>query len=326
VTALGLTAASAKVLLSSLGCASESTPPGSDGAPPASPPQGDTQPVIPPETLNPPAGTAYLAVARGENPTAMVQTALATLGGIERFVKPGNDVIIKPNICVAYRTYEFAATTNPEVVGALVQLCVQAGATRVRVMDRPFGGMPKEAYARSGIEEAVRAAGGEMEAMTRMKYQEIAIPQGQDITSWPIYRDIVETDVLIDVPIAKHHANTRLTLGMKNLIGVVADMSKMHLNLAQRIADLNTVVRPSLTVVDGVRILMNNGPTGGSLSDVKLANTVIASHDIVAADSYAATLFDLTGADIPYLRIGAEMGLGKIDLSSIEVEEINLDV
>jgi uncharacterized protein (DUF362 family) len=275
-------------------------------------------------TPTPAPGGAYLAVARGGNPTAIVQAAVRALGGIEAFVKRGDDVIIKPNICVAYHTFEYAATTNPEVVGALVALCLGAGARRVRVMDQPFGGTPEEAYSRSGIAEIVKAMGGQMEVMSHLKYQETPIPNGVDIKSWPIYRDVVEADVLINIPIAKHHNLARATLGMKNLLGVVRGPGGLHSNLGQRIADLNSCVHSKLTVVDCVRVLMNHGPTGGSLSDVKLTNTVIASHDIVAADAYAASLFNLKGEDIPAVRAAAQMGLGMIELGGLKVQEISV--
>jgi len=262
-------------------------------------------------------------VARGESPTAMVQAALKAIGGIERFVKPGNDVIVKPNICVAYHTPEYAATTNPEVVAALVRLCLGAGARRVRVMDQPFGGTAEEAYNRSGIAGAVQSAGGEMEIMAGMKFASVAIPGGQDITEWPVYRDALDADVLINVPIAKTHDLAVLTLGMKNLMGLIEDRGGLHPNLAQRLADLTTLFRPALTVVDATRILVANGPSGGNLEDVRQTQTVIASHDIVAADAYAATLFGLTAADIPATRAGAAMGLGTLDLAVIRIEEIS---
>jgi uncharacterized protein (DUF362 family) len=270
----------------------------------------------------PPPGTSYLAIARGESPKAMVQAALKSVGGIERFVRPGNDVILKPNVCTGYHSFEYASTTNPEVVAALVELCLGAGAKRVRIMDRPFGGVANMAYRTCGLYDAVTTAGGEIETMAEMKYRQVEIPLGQDIKEWTVYGDILDADVLINVPIAKDHALARLTLGMKNLMGVIHYRNRFHSNLGQRIADLNTVVRPHLTVVDAVRILVDNGPSSGRLEDVRMANTVIASHDIVAADAYAATLFGMTGADIPATRVGAEMGLGTMDLSSIKVEEI----
>src|SRR5512142_3187831 len=136
------------------------------------------------QPIAPTGDQAYLAVAHGKDPTAIVKAALAALGGIERFVSQGNDVIIKPNICVDYHTAEFAATTNPQVVAALVTLCLGAGAGRVRVMDMPFGGTPATAYAISGIEEAVKAAGGEMEIMSPVKFTQFGIPSGKDIKSW----------------------------------------------------------------------------------------------------------------------------------------------
>lgn len=333
-----LASLTAKALLSDTACSEKPTPtptsratstPTSPATPkPAPAPQAtpvpETTPPAPAVTPSPTPVAAYLSVARGQNPTATVQAALKALGGMERFVKSGADVIIKPNICTAYHTYEYAATTNPEVVAALIKLCLGAGARRVRVMDEPFAGTAQEAYTRSGIADAVRAAGGQMELMSRMKYREVAIPEGRDITSWPVYGDVLDADVLINVPIAKHHSLARLTLGMKNLMGVALNRNRLHTNLAQRIADLTSLVRPALTVIDAIRILNNHGPTGGSLDDVKLTNTIIASHDIVAADAYAATLFGLTGADVPALRAGAEMKLGTMDLKSIKIAEISV--
>ena len=254
----------------------------------------------------------------------MNQAALAALGGIARFVKVGHDVIVKPNICVDYRSYEYGATTNPQVVAALVELCLGAGAKRVRVMDLPFGGSPESAYATSGIAEAVKAAGGQMEVMNRAKFRETEIPEGRDISSWLVYQEILNADLVINVPVAKHHSLARLSLGAKNLLGVVSTPSLIHANLNQRIADIVSLVRPSLTVVDAVRTLMAHGPTGGNLDDVRLTNTVIASHDIVAADAYAATLFGLTGTDVGYVKAAADMQLGTLDLGSIKVEEIAL--
>ena len=265
---------------------------------------------------------AYLAVARGAEPRAITRAALAAVGGIQRFVKSGADVIVKPTICVDFRSYEYGATTNPEVVAALVELCLGAGAKRVRVMDMPFGGSPESAYARSGIEDAVKAAGGKMEVMNRAKFRETEIPEGRDLSSWEVYQDILTADVVIDVPVAKHHNLTRLSLAGKNLLGVILRPGQMHVNLGQRTADLVSLVRPTLTVVDAVRTLMAHGPTGGNLSDVRLTNTVIASHDIVAADAYAATLFELTGSYVPYVKAAADMGLGTLDLKSIKIEEI----
>lgn len=288
----------------------------------ASPPNGPTPT---------PPGLPDLAVASTSGDgdllaEELVRAAIGALGGIERFVPRGSSVIIKPNICIAYHTYEYAATTNPWVVGALVKLCVQAGAKSVKVMDGPFGGNAPDAYGRSGIAEQVIQSGGDMVVMPRIKYVATEIPGGEDLQTCQIYDDVLKTDVLIDVPIAKTHGLARLTLGMKNLMGVIQNRSALHSNLGQRLADLTSRIYPTLTVVDAIRMLMANGPTGGNLDDVRKTNTVIASPDIVAVDSYAATLFGLKPADLDYVVAGERMGLGSSQLDYLQIEEIALGV
>lgn len=335
-----------------------STPPPTDAPAPASAATAETRPTESPPTPAPataatadaptatpptapptsaakepsatPVAAADLAVVRGADPAAAgavaaaTERALAAIGGIERFVKSGYDVIVKPNICNAYHGPEYASTTNPEVVATLVRMCLGAGAKRVRVMDYPFGGTAANAYVTSGIEEAVRAAGGEMELMAPMAYVEAEIPEGQDIKRWPFYQPILEADLVINVPIAKHHNLARLTLAGKNLLGVIDNRGAIHRNMGTRIADLASLVRPQLTVMDAVRILMANGPTGGSLNDVKQMNTVIAGADWVAVDAYATSLFGMRPEDISYIAAAAERGLGTADLDSIEVAELDL--
>jgi uncharacterized protein (DUF362 family) len=271
-----------------------------------------------------PATSPDLVVARSGEPEAMVRRAIAALGGMERFVPVGSNVIIKPNICVAYHTYEYAATTNPWVVGAIVKMCLEAGARSVQVMDYPFGGSPEEAYEISGIAEQVKAAGGEMVVMPRMKFVSMDIPQAKSLKKSDVYDDALKADVLINVPIAKDHSLARLTLGMKNLMGLIRVREAVHGDMGQRLADLTSLFRPKLTVVDAVRILTANGPTGGNLNDVKQLNTIIASPDIVAADSYAATLFNMQPEKLEYIVAGTQRGLGRSDLKNLRIEEINV--
>ena len=291
---------------------------------PTAPPPAESPTSAAKEPTPAPVGSAQLAVVRGADPAAITERALAAIGGIERFVKPGYDVIIKPNICNANHGPEYASTTNPEVVATLVKLCQGAGAKRVRVMDYPFSGTAEAAYVRSGISEAVKAAGGEMEVMVPAKFAKIEIPEGRDIKSWQFYRPVLDADLVINVPIAKHHSLARLTLGCKNLMGVILNRGGIHHNLGQRIADLTSLVRPQLTVVDAVHMLMDHGPTGGNLADVKQANTVIASHDIVAADAYATTLFESGPSDIAYIVASSEMGLGTMALDSVKIAELSI--
>ncbi|MFN2299228.1 MAG: DUF362 domain-containing protein [Anaerolineales bacterium] len=278
----------------------------------------------------PPTATAepaYLAVARGgDDPEELVRRAVGAIGGIGRFVPQGANVIIKPNICTANRAYTFAATTNPWVVGALVKMCREAGAGRVAVYDYPFDGTSYNAYQTSGIAEQVQAAGGEMEVVSAEKFTAVQ-PQGTvSFLQAKVYRDILKADVVIDVPIAKHHGLTGLTLAMKNLMGVVQNRPAIHANVHRQLAELSAFIRPALTVIDAVRILLAGGPLGGSLGDVRKMDTVIASADIVAADAYAATrLFGWSSPDkLGYVRIGAEIGLGRSDLENLAIEEITV--
>ncbi|CAG0982159.1 hypothetical protein ANAEL_01809 [Anaerolineales bacterium] len=275
-------------------------------------------------TAGTPLSAPDLVVARGSDPEEMVRRALEAYGGMQTFVPKGANVVVKPNICVAYHTYEYAATTNPWLVGALVKLAFEAGAGRVQVFDFPFGGSAQEAYVRSGIEEQVKAAGGEMMPMPDFKYVKTDIPNGVDLKKTKAFKDALEADVLIDVPIAKHHGSTRLSLGMKNLMGLVLDRGAIHNNLGQRIADLTTLFRPKLTVVDAIRMLMRHGPSGGNLDDVQKMDTIVVSPDIVAADSYAATLFGLRPHDIEYISAASQMGLGNSDLGTLKIEELSV--
>jgi uncharacterized protein (DUF362 family) len=164
-----------------------------------------------------------------------------------------------------------------------------------------------------------------MEVMASNKFKSVDLPGGRSVKSTKVYEDILNADVVINVPIAKHHGSARLTLAMKGLMGTIQDRGAIHLALDQRIADLNTRIKPTLNIVDGVRVLMNHGPTGGNLKDVKVANTLIASFDPVAVDAYAAQIFfSKTPQDIPYIKFGAEMGLGRYDFDKVRIKEVTI--
>ncbi len=295
------------------------------------PPTPSAESIFPSLTIKTPqpesitqTGTPDLMVTRGGDPEVLVERAINALGGMQRFVSPGDSVVIKPNICVAYHTYEFAATTNPWVVGELVKLCVAAGAARVMVMDFPFGGSCEQAYVTSGIQQQVTESGGSMIPMDGSRFKAIELSEAIFLKRAEVFEEVLNADILINVPIAKHHGSARLTLGMKNLMGIVRDRPAMHSNLNQSIADLANHIRPSLTVIDAVRILTRNGPSGGDLADVKQLDTIIASRDIVAADAYASTLFGLKPDSLNYVRMAVKHGLGTADLSQIKIEEISV--
>jgi uncharacterized protein (DUF362 family) len=298
-------------------------------------PTGTLPPVEPPAATDLPlTGTplpavepAYLAVARGvDDPEALVRGALDAIGGIGRFVPADANVLIKPNICAADHDYTLAATTNPWVVGALVKMCFEAGAGRVRVYDFPFSGSSADAYASSRIAEQVAAAGAEMEYVDYGKFRTVQLPNAQSLGSAAFYGEVIDADVVINVPIAKHHGTTGLTLGMKNMMGVIHDRGAIHAgNMSQRIADLADYIRPELTVIDAVRIRVADGPAGWSPGDVRQINTVIASADIVAADAYATRLFGWTDPNrLGYVKNGAERGLGRSDIENLTIAEISI--
>lgn len=285
-------------------------------------PTSSPEPTITPSPT--PQEYPYLVVTHGDDPEQHIRQGIKAMGGMERFMKPGANVIIKPNICVPYHTYEYAATTNPWIVGALVKVCLEAGAGRVRVMDFPFGGSAEDSYRVSGIEEQVKAAGGEMEIMRSLKYKSFDIPNAVSLKKTSVYDEIMTADLLIDVPIAKNHGLAILTLGLKNLMGTINDRGAIHYDFNNRLVDLASLVRPHLTIIDAVRTLMANGPTGGSLSDVKVQNTVIFSQDTVTADSYATSLFGLTPQHLGYLVNAANRGLGRLDYQNVKMEEFNV--
>jgi uncharacterized protein (DUF362 family) len=270
--------------------------------------------------------STYLAVARGgDDPEALTRAAVEAIGGIGRFVAKGSKVLIKPNLCISGRSYEYAVTTNPWVVGALVKLCKEAGAARILVFDNPTTGSSEDAFASSGIAQQVAAAGGQVEYVAAMKFTPVSLPGAQWLKQTYVYGEVLAADVLINVPIAKHHNLTGLTLGMKNQLGTLRDRPEMHAEIQHKLVDLAAFLRPTLTVVDAVRILTANGPTGGSLSDVQKLDTVIATHDPVAADAYTTRLFGWTDPNrLLNVKYGADAGIGRNDLENLAIKEISV--
>jgi uncharacterized protein (DUF362 family) len=313
LAALGLGAVALGGVLG--GCKSQSRP-----ATALPPPTGAASPTpTPSSTLSP---YPDVVVARTGEPEPLVRAAIGALGGMGRFVPKRATVVVKPNICVAGRGYQYAATTNPWVVGTLVKLALEAGAGEVKVLDYGFGGPSAQAYVTSGIGEQVEAAGGRMVVISDRDFVPVQIPNGKWLRQTEVYRDVLEADVLINVPVAKTHLHTLLTLGMKNLMGVVRDRQALHVNLEQAIADLNTAIRPALNVIDCIRVMANGGPTGGNLSDVRKLDTIVASTDVVAADCCAASLFGIEPYQLSFVGFGAELGLGEMDLSKLRIEEV----
>jgi uncharacterized protein (DUF362 family) len=263
-----------------------------------------------------------LAVARGTPPAAIVRTAIGSLGGMKRFVSRGDIVVVKPNIGWD-RTPEYAANTNPEVVAAVVRLCFEAGAKQVKVFDHPVND-PRRTYTQSGIAAAASAAGATVSYTDSRKFKDMRL-NGTSLKSWPLYTEVFEADKVINIPIAKTHGTSRLTLGMKNWMGVMGGWrGRIHQRIDESLVDLAMFIRPTLTILDAVRILTDNGPQGGRLADVRQLNMVIAGTDAVAVDAFGATLFGMKPADLGFVRIGHERRLGSMDLAAMKIQRITL--
>jgi uncharacterized protein (DUF362 family) len=260
-----------------------------------------------------------LAVRRGDDAAANVRSAMTAIGGMSRFVKPGNRVVVKPNVLTG-RAPKYATSTNPQVMGAIVAMCYEAGASQVVVLDRPTSAA-RPAFEVSGIPAAVEPVGGTVKYLTDRNFERVEIPKGRILTSWPLVTDVFDADVFINVPIAKTHGMAVLTMSMKNLMGIMGgERGTIHQDFAQKIVDVNTLVRPHLVVLDAYRMLVRNGPTGGDLRDVKLAKTVVVGTDPVSVDAYGTTLFGMQPSALDYLVRASEQGLGIIDLSRLRIE------
>jgi len=260
-----------------------------------------------------------LAVVQGESPAMITKEAMVALGGMKRFIAKGDKVLIKPNIGWD-RTPELAACTNPEVIKTLVELCFEAGAKEVSVMDNSIN-QAQRCYARSRIADAARSAGAKTPFVNPYRLKKVPL-RGEWLREWDVFTEFVETDKLINVPIAKHHSLSRLTLGFKNWLGAIGGpRNQLHQKINEGVVDLAAFFKPTLTVLDAYRILVRNGPQGGRLSDVKFQKTVVAGIDAVAVDAFGAGFFDLKPDDLPYLALGQKRGLGQMNLEMLTIEK-----
>lgn len=265
-----------------------------------------------------------LVAVRGGEPEVMFDRAIASLGGMEGFVPRGGRVVVKPNIGWDVSP-ERAGNTHPQLVARIVEHCLQAGAKEVTVFDHTCDPW-KQCYRNSGIERAVKDAGGRIvSGDSEGYYQKVEVPKGRRLTETKVHELLLEADAFINVPVLKHHSSSQVTIGMKNLMGVVWDRGYWHRNdLHQCIADFASFRRPALTVVDAFNVMRQNGPRGVSAADVVRMQSLIVSPDPVAADAAAAKLFGIEPGDVPHIRLAAEMQLGRIDLNSLSIERIKL--
>lgn len=260
-----------------------------------------------------------LAAIKGGEPDAMFDDAIKAFGGMTRFVKKGQTVVVKPNIGWDVSP-ERAGNTNPLLVNRIIKHCFDAGAKDVYVFDHTCDNWNK-CYSNSGIERAVKDAKGKIvSGANESYYQEVTIKQGKKLKKAKVHELILQSDVFINVPVLKHHSSADVTIGMKNLMGIVWDRGYWHSNnLHQCISDFVSYRKPDLTVVDAYYVMKKNGPRGVSKDDVITMKSQIISTDIVAADAAAAKLFGVDPEKIDHIRMASEMKLGTMNLDKLSI-------
>lgn len=258
-----------------------------------------------------------LAIVTGRDRRRTLDRALDALGGIGRFVKPGDRVLIKPNAGFATPP-DLCATTHPDLLGAIVRTCLAAGARSVVVTDNPVND-PDTSFRISGIAEAAEAAGARLLLPREGMFRPMTLPGSALIRDWPVLQGPFEDiDRVIGVCPVKDHVRSGATMTLKNWYGLLGGRRNLfHQRISEVIRDLSLMVRPTLQLLDGTTVLRRNGPTGGALEDVEVANTLIASLDGVAADAFGASLLGRTPGDLPWLGMAAAAGAGTVDWESL---------
>lgn len=279
-----------------------------------------------PADLDDGGGPWDVVAVRNGGPVDMFESGIATLGGMTSFVKKGQHVVIKPNIAWDQGP-EVPANTNPELVAAIVKHSLAAGAGKVTVFDHTCHHWERT-YKTSGIAKAVTDAGGEMApANLEQHYREVELPKAKILKKALIHKAMLEADVFINVPVLKHHGGAKLSLCMKNLMGVVWDRRFFHnQGLDQCIADLCFAPKqPDLNIIDAYRILRKNGPQGRAEEDGELAKYQLLGKDMVALDAAAAKLYGMDPKELGFLRMAGEMGAGQADLGKLKIKRITLN-
>ena len=259
-----------------------------------------------------------MSIVKGSDRKAAVDKAIELLGGMERFVEQGETVAIKPNIAFASSPM-LGATANPELVAQTVRLCYKAGAKQVIVTDNPIND-PASCFTLSGIGKAAGQAGAKIVLPKSGLFRHTTLAGGKLIRDWPVFFGPFEkADKLIGISPVKDHARAGASMSMKNWYGLLGGRRNVfHQDINTIIAELPMMVKPTLVILDGTEVMMTNGPTGGSVSDLRRANTLVASCDMVAADSYGCSLLNLKVSDLPYLSKAEKAGAGTTDYESLK--------
>jgi uncharacterized protein (DUF362 family) len=264
-----------------------------------------------------------LAVIAGD-PTAATRRAIEALGGMSRFVQKGQRVVLKPNMSFASGP-ERASNTHPAVVSTVAQMCLEAGAERVMVVDNPLQS-PELCLRRAGVADACKGLRNTYVQMftDRKFYREIPIPQGKVLDRVEVITEVLDSPVLISLPQAKSHSNTGISMGVKGLMGLIWDRWSFHsrYNINEALADLATVIRPRLTILDATRALTTGGP--GGPGEVVKPNLVVAGTDPVAVDAFGVGVAPwygrrFAGRQVEHLLAASQRGLGQIEVERLRI-------
>ncbi len=271
-------------------------------------------------------GAAHVGVARGSDPDALVRGAIDAIGGIGRFINRGDVVVVKPNVAFD-RAPPLGATSNPAVVAALIRALIAAGAKEVRVCDNPIES-PEGCFVRSGIQRAAVESGARVYLPGPSAFEELSTPGSTYIESWPFFwQPFQGADKVIGVAPVKDHNLCRASMSTKNWYGLLGGRrNQFHQDIHGIISDLALMLRPTFVLLDGTRVLMRSGPTGGSLSDVREGQTVVASTDSLAADAWGwHHLLERPDEPLPaYFGKAAARGLGEPDWRKVRIEEVQV--
>ena len=270
-----------------------------------------------------PGGAVQMAIVHGRSIDAMVRAAVGELGGMGAFVRAGDVVLVKPNVAFD-RGPALAATTHPDVVGAVVRLCREAGARTVVVADNPINS-PEAAFARTGIARAATDAGAVVRYPRPGAFRDVAI-DGVVLRRWPVFAGaFAGVTRVIGIAPAKDHNLCGASLTIKNWYGLLGGgRNRLHQRIHDAIADLACLVRPTLVFLDATRLLVTNGPTGGSLADVVVGDTIVCGVDPVAVDAYGAMRLGRDLDLVQYLALAESRGAGTRAWRSLVWREVTV--
>ena len=254
-----------------------------------------------------------LAIAHGTEHEKTIRAALTALGGMERFVQKGDVVMIKPNVAFD-RPPALAATTHPDALRAVAKLCLEAGASKIIVADNPINS-PTGCFFKSGLTAVCADMNLDLMYPEASSFSPLEL-NGEILKHWTFFHEpFKKATKVIGLAPCKDHNLCHASMTTKNWYGLLGGRrNQFHQHIHSIVSDFTLMMKPTLVILDGMNVLMSNGPTGGRLSDVKPMNTIVAGTDMVAVDSYGYShLLERDIAELTYLHKAHDRGLGNVN-------------